>query len=205
MPCSPVHVPPIFKASSTIALLAAFPLATEFGSSMSSISSMWKFPSPTWPTSGANTPWRMTAACAPSTASARRLTGTHTSVGRPRSPGRVASDAQYAVWRACHRRARSSGSVAHWKPEPPTSDVSSFTSEACSLTPASVPWNSKKSVGAGWKSVLEYALTAEMARPSSSSMRATGTEQDMIACTLETALAMSGKHTTAAETASGCA
>eukprot|EP00955_Chlamydomonas_euryale_P106655 365718-Chlamydomonas_euryale.AAC.24 len=80
---------------------------------MSSISSMWKFPSPTWPTSGANTPWRMTAACAPSTASARRLTGTHTSVGRPRSPGRVASDAQYAVWRACHRRARSSGSVAH--------------------------------------------------------------------------------------------
>ena len=135
--------------------------------------------------------------------SASREIGTQTSVARASAPGRSSRAAQNASCRAAHSRLRSSASVAQRKSEPPNSTASSPTAAACSATPAAEPWNSKNSVGASGKSSLECRMQARICTSSSSSMRATGMPDWMVAITVSTAPARSRNGQTAADTASG--
>jgi hypothetical protein len=86
---------------------------------------------------------------------------------------------------------------------PPCSRAIRCTVSTCSRTPASVPWNSKKSVGASTSVVRLYALTAAIVRSHRYSLRAIGTPSWIAAITVSTADARSGKLATAAEIASG--
>jgi hypothetical protein len=102
----------------------------------STMSIMWKLPSPTCPTIGDSIAYFCTSALLCATHSARRLIGTHTSVGKPRPPGRIAMLAQYAWWRACQRRCRSSALPANSKREPPNAAAMLPHSLLASSTPA---------------------------------------------------------------------
>ena len=135
--------------------------------------------------------------------SASREIGTQTSVGRASAPGRSPRQAQKASCRAAQSRFRSSARVAQRKPAPPWSAASSPTSSACSATPASLPWNSKKSVGASGSPRPRVLVAARTCTSSRSSIRAIGTPAWMVAITVSTAPASVSKEQTAAEIASG--
>ena len=77
--------------------------------------------------------------------SARLEIGTHTSVAHMPQPGLAALAAQAASWRACHILLRSSAWLVQAKSPPPCSAAIACTISACSLVPASVPWNSSSS------------------------------------------------------------
>ena len=79
--------------------------------------------------------------------SARREIGTHTSVDTARAPGCSCRQAKYASWRACQSLLRSSGLVAHWKSSPPCSVGDLLHHLGLLRDAASVPWNSRNSVG----------------------------------------------------------
>ncbi len=94
MPCSPLQVPPSARARATIVRSSSQARSISAGSSLLTRITVWKLPSPTCPTMGAEKPLASMSALAPSRASARREMGTQTSVVIPRLPGAEASAAQ---------------------------------------------------------------------------------------------------------------
>src|SRR5688572_6553329 len=93
MPCSPVQVPPIARARSTRRSLNASARFNSAGSLGSTRMVVWKFPSPTWPRIIAVRPVASMSLRVSTMHSARREIGTHTSVGQPFEPGRIAMPA----------------------------------------------------------------------------------------------------------------
>ena len=81
------------------------------------------------------------------THSASREIGTQTSVTTTLAPARYDSCAQNTSWRACQRRVRSSASLPIRTDRRRTRATISPKRSDCSATPASVPWNSRNSIG----------------------------------------------------------
>ena len=147
-PCSPLQEPPSASARATILRSSAQARSSPSGSGGTRIT-VWKLPSPTWPTIGAVSPDSAMSSCAPRIGfgEARdRHDGVRgdtlvRGLQRERSPIGV-------MPRLPQLRARSA-SVAQRKPFAPMSAAISSACCACSATPAGEPWNSKNSVGAG--------------------------------------------------------
>ena len=146
MPCSPVQVPSIASARMTRRSFRRSASASSFGSSRLIRKPRWKLPSPTWPTSGAIRKLSFRSFLVSMMHSVSLEIGTQTSVAQISQPGRSALLAYVTSWRAVHSAVRSSVLVAHLNSPPPCSAAIDCTISACSLTPASVPWNSTNSV-----------------------------------------------------------
>src|SRR5262249_56254297 len=90
-------------------------------------------------------------------------------------------------WGACHIWLRSSAGLVQAKLPPPFSAASACTISACSLVPASVPWNSSSSRFLFGSVSLEYLFTVSTVSVSISSMRATGMPDWIVWITVLTA------------------
>ena len=87
-PCSPVQVPPTSSARATIRSTNSRSAACSLSDSTSTGQIQWKLPSATWPTIAAGNGSARASAADSVMHSARRETGTHTSVVCARVPGR---------------------------------------------------------------------------------------------------------------------
>ena len=163
-------------------------------------------PSPAWPDETRSGTTRPRCPVFVSTMhSASREIGTQTSVVHARAPGRSASAAYSASWRACHSVSRSSSRVAHSKPQPAVLGRERLHRLAPGRRRAGrCRCEIRRTASARpGSSVFEYRLTASIWTSSRSSIRATGMPSWIVAMTVSTAPSIESNAQTAADTASG--
>ncbi len=137
---------------------------------------VWKLPSPTWPTTAPVSPEaRMSSLVAQD-----RLVEPRDRHDRVRGKPLMARAAApvppiRASCRACHSFSRSVGVGGPAEPGAPKPAAISSACLACSATAAGVPWNSKNRLGrASRPCSFEYAMQAAICTSSRNSIRATG-------------------------------
>jgi hypothetical protein len=202
MPCSPVQVPSISNALSTMRYTQASTFFLCSGSVASYKIDSWKFPSPICPSTLANSPKSSISFLLISTISASRDIGTATSVDQTSSlPLRSASMLHRLSLRADHRAFCSFSSTVNSNSPPWFWFEIWRTCSTCSATAPGVPLNLKNSVGVSvhFFFVAPARLTTFICTSSMISIAATGMPLRITLALVAAQSRIDGKEHTATE------